>query len=60
MKIMKSILAVAVVAFSAEVSAQVVFIPNFPEPDQVQTQTAQPASTEHVAQDQTATPNNAA
>lgn len=60
MSIMKSFLAIAALAISAEVSAQVVFVPNFPEPQETQAQSSPATPSEHTAQDNSAPAKNAA
>jgi hypothetical protein len=60
MSIMKSILAIASFAISAQVSAQVVFVPNFPVEKEVKAQTSTATPTEHIAQDASAPAKDAA
>ena len=60
MSIMKSILAIAAFAISAQVSAQVVFVPNFPVEIEVKAQTSTATPTEHIAQDASAPAKDAA
>ncbi|TCB35882.1 hypothetical protein E0H82_07865 [Acinetobacter sp. ANC 4910] len=59
MSIMKSILAIAAFALSAQVSAQVVFVPNFPVKEKVKAQTSTATPTKQIAQDASAPAKNA-
>jgi hypothetical protein len=60
MSIMKSILAIAAFAISAQVSAQVVYVPNFPVKKEVKAQTSTATPTEQIAQDASAPAKDAA
>lgn len=60
MSIVKSILAMAAFARSAQVSAQLVFVPNFPMQKEVKAQTPTATSAEQIAQDASALAKDAA
>jgi hypothetical protein len=57
---MKSILTIAAFAISAQVSAQVVFVPNFPVQQETKAQTSTATPTDHTAQETSAPAKNAA
>ena len=60
MSIMKSILAIAAFAISAQVSAQVVFVPNFPVQPESKAQTSTATPSDHTTQDTSAPAKDAA
>ncbi|MCJ8162839.1 hypothetical protein [Acinetobacter zhairhuonensis] len=60
MSIMKSILTIAAFTISAQVSAQVVFVPNFPVQQETKAQTSTATPTDHTAQETSAPAKNAA